>query len=104
MVSCSHVFVIFHGLYGDVVAAIGQFKYLQQLLLVHGRWNYRRVCIVILYSFYKRYAAKGAMDDEKTLTAASSPMQHCLQPYTVLLRIFQCKLRHCSVRVVVRYA
>lgn len=33
--------------------AIGQFKYLERLLLVHGRWNYRRVCAVIVYSFYK---------------------------------------------------
>jgi phospholipid-transporting ATPase len=33
--------------------AIGQFKYLERLLLVHGRWNYRRICSVILYSFYK---------------------------------------------------
>lgn len=33
--------------------AIGQFKFLKKLLLVHGRWNYRRVSKLILYSFYK---------------------------------------------------
>lgn len=33
--------------------AIGQFKYLSRLLLIHGRWNYRRICKVVLYSFYK---------------------------------------------------
>ena len=22
-------------------------------MLVHGRWNYRRICKVILYTFYK---------------------------------------------------
>lgn len=33
--------------------AIGQFKYLQRLLLVHGRWNYSRLCTLILYLFYK---------------------------------------------------
>ncbi|XP_040565458.1 phospholipid-transporting ATPase IB isoform X2 [Lepeophtheirus salmonis] len=33
--------------------SIGQFKYLQRLLLVHGAWNYTRISKVILYSFYK---------------------------------------------------
>ena len=36
--------------------AIGQFRFLKRLTLVHGRWNYRRVCAVILYSFYKGIA------------------------------------------------
>ena len=33
--------------------AIGQFKYLAPLCLVHGRWNYHRTSKLILYSFYK---------------------------------------------------
>merc|ERR1719473_2144168 len=33
--------------------AIGQFKYLQSLMLVHGRWCYRRTSLVIVYMFYK---------------------------------------------------
>jgi len=33
--------------------AIAQFQFLRRLLLVHGRWGYRRVCVLILYSFYK---------------------------------------------------
>lgn len=33
--------------------AIGRFKYLQRLLLVHGRWNYTRLALLISYSFYK---------------------------------------------------
>lgn len=33
--------------------AIGQFRFLNQLTLVYGKDIYRRVCIVILYSFYK---------------------------------------------------
>ena len=33
--------------------AIAQFRYLVRLLLVHGRWGYRRVCVLVLYSFYK---------------------------------------------------
>jgi len=33
--------------------AIAQFRFLEPLLLVHGRWNYRRIAKVVLYSFYK---------------------------------------------------
>jgi phospholipid-transporting ATPase len=33
--------------------AIGQFKYLRRLLLVHGRWNYSRQSRVFLYSMHK---------------------------------------------------
>ncbi|KAF0683553.1 Aste57867_24410 [Aphanomyces stellatus] len=36
--------------------AIGQFRFLSRLILAHGRWNYRRVSIVILFSFYKNMA------------------------------------------------
>lgn len=33
--------------------AIAQFRYLKILLLAHGRWNYRRMCKLICYMFYK---------------------------------------------------
>jgi phospholipid-translocating ATPase len=33
--------------------AIGQFRYLERLLLVHGRWCYRRIALMISYFFYK---------------------------------------------------
>jgi len=33
--------------------AIGQFRFLKRLLLVHGQLSYRRLSKVILYSFYK---------------------------------------------------
>ena len=33
--------------------AIAQFRFLRRLLLVHGRWSYRRLSKVVLYSFYK---------------------------------------------------
>ncbi|TMW63492.1 hypothetical protein Poli38472_002433 [Pythium oligandrum] len=36
--------------------AVAQFRFLERLLLVHGRYNYRRVSKVILYSFYKNVA------------------------------------------------
>ncbi|CAG9325909.1 unnamed protein product [Blepharisma stoltei] len=35
--------------------AIARFKYLIPLLFLHGRWNYQRITIVILYSFYKNF-------------------------------------------------
>tara|TARA_B100000795_G_C22725090_1_gene409088 strand:+ start:692 stop:1090 length:399 start_codon:yes stop_codon:yes gene_type:complete len=33
--------------------AIGQFRFLTRLLFVHGRWNYRRMSILVNYMFYK---------------------------------------------------
>ncbi|CAM9846662.1 unnamed protein product, partial [Heterosigma akashiwo] len=33
--------------------AIAQFRFLRRLLFLHGRWDYRRTCKVVLYSFYK---------------------------------------------------
>jgi phospholipid-translocating P-type ATPase (flippase) len=33
--------------------AIGEFKFLRRLVLVHGRWNYIRQAIVFLYSMHK---------------------------------------------------
>jgi len=33
--------------------AIAQFRYLQRLMLVHGRWNYRRACKFTLFTFWR---------------------------------------------------
>lgn len=33
--------------------AIAQFKFLERLLLVHGRWNYLRITKMVVYFFYK---------------------------------------------------
>ncbi|XP_051123436.1 phospholipid-transporting ATPase 1 [Andrographis paniculata] len=33
--------------------AIGQFRFLVPLLLVHGHWNYQRMSYMILYNFYR---------------------------------------------------
>mmetsp|Transcript_60087 Transcript_60087/g.143170 ORF Transcript_60087/g.143170 Transcript_60087/m.143170 type:complete len:1566 (+) Transcript_60087:92-4789(+) len=33
--------------------AITQFQFLQRLLLIHGRWNYRRVAKLIIYTYWK---------------------------------------------------
>lgn len=37
----------------QTLASLTQFKYLKNLLLVHGAWNYNRVAKCILYCFYK---------------------------------------------------
>ncbi|NWI38057.1 AT8B3 ATPase, partial [Picathartes gymnocephalus] len=36
--------------------ALAQFSFLQRLLLIHGRWNYLRVCKFLRYFFYKTFA------------------------------------------------
>jgi len=36
--------------------SIAQFKYLERLLLVHGRWSYYRMCRFLDYFFYKNFA------------------------------------------------
>uniref|UniRef100_A0A8C9SJS6 Phospholipid-transporting ATPase n=1 Tax=Scleropages formosus TaxID=113540 RepID=A0A8C9SJS6_SCLFO len=36
--------------------SFAQFRYLQRLLLVHGRWSYYRMCRFLCYFFYKNFA------------------------------------------------
>ena len=36
--------------------SFAQFRYLQRLLLVHGRWPYIRMCKFLRYFFYKNFA------------------------------------------------
>lgn len=33
--------------------AMGQFRFLKKLLLVHGHWNYERLGYMVLYNFYR---------------------------------------------------
>lgn len=61
MIQAAHVGVGISGVEGLQAArsadvAIGQFRYLRKLLLVHGAWSYQRVSKTILYSFYKNVA------------------------------------------------
>lgn len=61
MIQSAHVGVGISGMEGMQAArsadfAIGQFKYLKKLLLVHGSWSYQRISVAILYSFYKNIA------------------------------------------------
>lgn len=34
-------------------SARGQFRFLEQLLLVHGRWSYLRITSMVAFFFYK---------------------------------------------------
>ena len=36
--------------------AVAQFRFLKRLLLVHGRFSYRRISLVMLYTFYRNIA------------------------------------------------
>lgn len=36
--------------------SLGQFRFLERLLLVHGRWSYYRMCKFLRYFFYKNVA------------------------------------------------
>ncbi|RKP14890.1 hypothetical protein BJ684DRAFT_7889 [Piptocephalis cylindrospora] len=58
MIQAAHVGVGIAGMEGMQAAraadfAIGQFRFLRKLLLVHGAWSYHRLSKLILYSFYK---------------------------------------------------
>lgn len=58
MIMQAHVGVGISGLEGQQAAraadyAIGQFKYLRTLLLVHGREAYRKNSFLVCYMFYK---------------------------------------------------
>ena len=56
--------------------AIGQFRFLQRLVLVHGRWSYRRLAETIANFFYKvslplQVRVKGPADFDRTWSGLS---------------------------------
>ena len=58
MIMQAHIGIGIRGLEGTQAVrtsdfAINQFSHLQKLLLVHGRWGYRRVAYMVCYYFYK---------------------------------------------------
>ena len=62
--------------------AIGQFRYLQRLILVHGRWSYRRLAETIANFFYKvcmPYSMKAQKNDRSLLA------EHCMDICTLLV-------------------
>lgn len=61
MIQAAHVGVGISGVEGLQAArsadfAIGQFRFLKKLLLVHGAWAYQRLSKMIFYYFYKNIA------------------------------------------------
>lgn len=61
LVSAAHIGVGISGQEGMQAVmssdySFGQFRYLQRLLLVHGRWSYIRMCKFLRYFFYKNFA------------------------------------------------
>lgn len=41
--------------------AIAQFRFLEDLLLIHGRWNFFRMSTVVMFSFYKNAIMAGCL-------------------------------------------
>lgn len=66
MIQEAHVGIGISGLEGQQAVnasdfAIAQFRFLQDLVLIHGRWNFLRMARVVLFSFYKNAAMAGTM-------------------------------------------
>ncbi|KAK9820083.1 hypothetical protein WJX72_005942 [[Myrmecia] bisecta] len=58
MIQAAHIGVGISGREGRAAVlasdfAIGQFRFVARLLLVHGRWSYKRNSEVVMYAFYK---------------------------------------------------
>eukprot|EP00531_Pseudo-nitzschia_arenysensis_P016673 CAMPEP_0116157348 /NCGR_PEP_ID=MMETSP0329-20121206/23298_1 /TAXON_ID=697910 /ORGANISM="Pseudo-nitzschia arenysensis, Strain B593" /LENGTH=1587 /DNA_ID=CAMNT_0003654453 /DNA_START=285 /DNA_END=5048 /DNA_ORIENTATION=+ len=58
MIHAAHVGIGISGKEGQQAVnaadfAIGQFRFLEDLILYHGRWNFLRTTMVVLYTFYK---------------------------------------------------
>lgn len=61
MIKAAHIGIGISGLEGNQAMlasdySIGQFRFLERLLLVHGRWSYYRMCKFLRYFFYKNFA------------------------------------------------
>ena len=41
--------------------AIAQFRFLETLVLIHGRWNFMRLSVVMMFSFYKNAVMAGCL-------------------------------------------
>lgn len=64
MIQEAHVGVGISGLEGQQAVnasdfAIAQFRFLEELLLIHGRWSFFRMSTVVLFSFYKNALMAG---------------------------------------------
>jgi phospholipid-transporting ATPase len=90
MIQAAHIGVGISGMEGLQAArsadvAIGQFRYLRKLLLVHGAWSYQRICKVVLYSFYKNitlYMTQFWVGFESSSASASPNISHSMSSRT----------------------
>ncbi|RZF35228.1 hypothetical protein LSTR_LSTR013949 [Laodelphax striatellus] len=61
MIKAAHIGVGISGQEGNQAMlasdySLAQFRFLERLLLVHGRWSYYRMCKFLRYFFYKNFA------------------------------------------------
>ena len=63
--------------------AIGQFRFLQRLVLVHGRWSYRRLGETIANFFYK--VSSSPLRLHQLLRRADKGTEHCMDLCIVLV-------------------
>lgn len=66
MIQEAHIGIGISGLEGQQAVnasdfAIAQFRFLEPLLLIHGRWNFMRMSKTVLFFFYKNAALIGTM-------------------------------------------
>jgi magnesium-transporting ATPase (P-type) len=66
MIQEAHVGIGISGLEGQQAVnnsdfSIAQFRYLETLLLIHGRWNFIRLSRVVLFTFYKNAILAGLL-------------------------------------------
>ncbi|KAF3777253.1 Phospholipid-transporting ATPase 1 [Nymphaea thermarum] len=78
--------------------AMGQFRFLKRLLLVHGHWNYQRVGYLVLYNFYRNavYILYTAFSTTSALTDWSSVFYSVIYTSvpTIIVGIFDKNLSH----------
>lgn len=89
MIQAAHVGVGISGQEGLQAArsadyAIGQFRFLQKLLLCHGNWSYRRISLLILYFFYKNVGCLSFSHSCSLALLLSSDFVPFLPPFFVL--------------------
>ena len=79
--------------------AIGQFRFLRGLLLVHGRQNYRRFSIFVLYMLYINTAFVITLFMYSMICLASSVRPHHTLPCCRRRDLCHCSLPHAAVRI-----
>ena len=80
--------------------AIGQFRFLRGLLLVHGRQNYRRFSIFVLYMLYINTAFVVTLFMYSMICLASSVRRHHTPPCRRRRDLCHCSLPHAAARTV----